>query len=221
MSLVALASTLALYSLSMNYNISYEWHLRQGEAILVVPAGYGAYIACSSYRGLAVHVGVGDAAGSAVNASDALLGVSLGASEGHVLLLASADVSFLLHVRFVRYAAGEQPRVVAAPDAPPVDFAADAARATDAELAGAAPGADGAAARWAPLVLSLLVAVCMAVLIIRGVIRRNHGPYEEMAISDDEGLDGYIPAVIAPLPERNYVACVLGNESVREVNREP
>jgi hypothetical protein len=42
---------LSYYSLSMDYNVSHEWNLATGEAILV-PDSFGAYIACSSYQNL-------------------------------------------------------------------------------------------------------------------------------------------------------------------------
>jgi hypothetical protein len=227
------ASTLAFYSISMNYNMSYQWHLLPGEHLVVVPSALGACFACSSYQYLAVTVHTGK--DSKQNAPDDIVGVRLGGQWGQIDVVASREVTFFVHIRFVQYDASDEIRFIRHPERLPFNVTESSEssdpgdRSQSREISGSTRLSDDSGnASTLPIVsFSLAVAVIVVFLIIQNRRRENHRNYEEMDISDDEDLDTYIPAVVDrpraperkddPVPESPYVVCVMNEGTVAQL----
>jgi hypothetical protein len=195
-------------SLSTDSNVSYEWHLRANEQLLIKASAPGASIWCSTYDGLAVEVGVGGSPLSAVGRTDSLVGVDFGAHTGALRLTAREDAAFAVHIRFLPYEAGRAARVL---------FAQGAA-AMDGGTGAAPPAPQAAAGNWAALAAAAALAVCLGLGIIWAVRRDNHGNYEEIEISESEDFGGYIPAVGGGQRLPPYVACRIENESIAHIS---
>jgi hypothetical protein len=225
------ASTLAFYSLSMNYNMSYQWHLLPGEHLVVMPGALGACFACSSYKYLAVTVHTGK--DSKQNAPGDIVGVRFGGQLGQIDVAASREVTFYVHIRFVQYDASDEVRFIRHPERLPFNVTESSAssdpgdRSQSREISTRLSD-DSENASTLPIVaFSLAIAVIVVFMIIQNRRRENHHNYEEMDISDDEDLDAYIPAVVNqpraperkddPVPESPYVVCVMNEGTVAQL----
>jgi hypothetical protein len=215
-----LSSARSQYSLSMDYNMSYEWHLRANEHLLVAPSARGAYVECSTYDGLAVKAGLAGSSLRPIEGTTSLIGIAFGTHTGDVLLTALKDLTFVIHIRFLPYTAGQEAEVLFAPRRSPIDESS--ANDSAAPPGPVVPGRIDAR-NWVLVVGSVALAVCIGVGIICAVRRENHGDYQEIEISDSEDFDEYIPSVsdgqratggrCAP-----YVACKIENGSIEHLS---
>jgi hypothetical protein len=185
-----------------------------------------AYVACCPFSNLSVSFAVGQADASALSADDvsSLAGISFGSQWGRVELASSSDVTFLLHVRFIKYSRNQACRPLFHPnDTEPVDLPSTMpkhAPPDGADIAGVASLVDdpGSASSLPIIAFSVAATVIVIFVIVQSRRRGNHQNYEEMDISDDEDLDTYIPAVVdrsAPGHVASpYVVCVIDEGSM-------
>jgi hypothetical protein len=221
--LTFLSSTHSQYSISVNFNVSYEWKLYRGEVLEISPSSPGAYVVCSKYDGLSLKVGLGDKEESTINDLHTLVGVHFGSLKGYLQITATKDTTFLVHVWFLSYSHEQPIRIIRIPN----DSQSEASNEKAIPKVNEAPqtlvDSEQSAAGWAPLVISIALAICILIAIIRGVRRANHQNYEELDISEDDDLDGYIPAVTPILPpkpaESPYVLCRVGDGGLEPITK--
>jgi hypothetical protein len=225
-------STFSLYSLAMNYNMSYQWRLVPGEVLVIAPQAPGAYVACRPYSNLSVRFAVSQADAYAISQHDisSLAGIDFGSQWGRIELTSFSDVTFLVHIRFINYAPDQACRPLFRPnDTDPVDLPQQVS-SDGLDVAGTASLADdlGSVNTLPIITFSIAATVIVIFLIIQNRHRDNHQNYEEMDISDDEDLDNYIPTVVdRSVPGHGpptdvaspYVVCVINEGAVTKCSQ--
>jgi hypothetical protein len=169
-------NSVSFSSVSANFNTSYERRLLAGESLTVLPAGRGAILAADSHLGQKWDIYVNNIFATSFEEDD--YAVKFGDHDGHVVITASRDITFTLHIRFVPYEAGEKPVLVhtsslTVPDPPAQHPPAQS------------PSASGSAEALV-LIVSFLALIAVVVCVIRSRRQRNHEPNDFMEISEDE-----------------------------------
>jgi hypothetical protein len=185
-----LLNSVSLNSLSVNFNASYEWHLQAGESITIYPAGLGAFVSTDSSTGQKWDVFVENKYATSFQDSD--YSVSFGGSRGHVVITATKDIAFVLHVRFLPYRMGQKSGLVRK-SASVSSAQAPAAQHHVSQLPSSSVAIEGCI-----LLASFLALVTVVVFIVHSRRRVNHDLNEPMDISDDD-VDNVPPSLPQPI----------------------
>jgi hypothetical protein len=113
----------SLSSLSLNCDVSYLWYLDAGQSVTVFPVRRGAFVSTDVHIGQKWDVFIGDAFARSFEDTD--YGVWFGDFEGHVVITATQEMNFMLHIRFLPYEKGEKLVLVKSSD-PPIRKSPDA-----------------------------------------------------------------------------------------------
>lgn len=215
----------SIYTISTDSNVSYDWRLTPGDTLRVAPRGRGAYVTCTPFTGITVHVGVGSGPAQLVTDST-IAGISFGAAEGYAELTVAKPVTTVVHIRFMDYRPGQTATAVQSGSALSIDPAAS----PDIRRESPATSKHPSKPQGSGAVLIVAASLAMAAVILGLIIAKrriaNHRNYEVMSISSDsDEFDAYIPAVVqrkehiaAACP---YVLCVMDGASVTSCNPSP